>query len=366
MKKILFIRSNPVFPDPRVQKEAKSLSDYGHDVKILAWDRTGKLNKNENINGYLIKRFNLKASYGKPSLIMKLFIWLCYEFIYLMKSDYDIIHSCDFDTLVPAFIVARIRNKKLVYDCFDFYADSLPIIVPYLIRSIISWLEIYFAKKSDFVILPDPSRVKQFKNKLKNPLIIYNTPNEPKHRINKINNELFEIFFAGAIYKGRGIENIVSATKDIDDIKITIAGYYVHDSKIIESIEKEKNVEFIGKINYDAVLKRTLNCDIIFALYDPKIPNHKYASPNKLFEAMMCGKPIIVSAETSMAKIVKNENCGIIVNYNDIKEIKNVIICLKKNPILMDKLGKNGRNAYEKEYNWQIMENRLLTLYKEL
>lgn len=50
---------------------------------------------------------------------------------------------------------------------------------------------------------------------------------------------------------------------------------------------KGKNVEFIGKINYDAILKRTLNCDIIFALYNPKIPNHKYASPIKLFEAMI-------------------------------------------------------------------------------
>lgn len=52
MKKILFIRSNPVFPDPRVQKEAKTLSDEGYEVEILAWDRTGKLKKNDNLEGY--------------------------------------------------------------------------------------------------------------------------------------------------------------------------------------------------------------------------------------------------------------------------------------------------------------------------
>jgi glycosyltransferase involved in cell wall biosynthesis len=366
MKKVLFIRSNPVFPDPRVQKEAKSLSDGGYEVEILAWDRAGKLKNHENLDGYSIKRFNMKAPYGKPSLILKLFIWLCYEFIYLMKSDYDIIHSCDFDTIGPAFIVSRIRNKKLVYDCFDFYADSLPINVPFLIRGIVSWLEIYFAKKSDFVILPDPNRVKQFKNKLKNLLIIYNTPNEPKHRLNKINNEFFEIFFAGAIYEGRGIENIILATANLINVKITIAGYCVHDSKIIESIKKAKNVEFIGKINYNDVLKRTFSSDVLFALYDPKIPNHRYASPNKLFEAMMCGKPIIVSAETSMAKIVKKENCGIIVDYNNIKELENAIIQLQKNPLLRRNLGNNGIKAYKTKYNWTIMANRLLKLYKRI
>lgn len=366
MKKILFIRSNPVSPDPRVQKEARSLSDHGYDVKILAWDRTGKLKKNENKKGYSIKRFRMKSPYGKPELLLKLVIWFFYELTYLIKTDYDIIHACDFDTLLPALIISKIRNKKLVYDCFDFYADSLPLSVPSFIRNIIASIEIYSAKKADLVILPDIKRVEQFKNKLIEPLIIYNTPDETEYKLNKVNCEFFEIFFAGAIYKGRGLEKIVSATKDIDNVKITIAGYAADNSRIIESIKKMQNVEFLGQISYDEVIKRTLKCNMIFALYDPKIPNHKYASPNKLFEAMMCGRPIIVSAKTTMENIVIEEKCGIVTTYDDILSINNSIKKLIETPYLCKELGDNGRKAYENKYNWNIMEKKLLKYYKKI
>ena len=79
-----------------------------------------------------------------------------------------------------------------------------------------------------------------------------------------------------------------------------------------------------------------------FALYDPKVPNHKYASPNKLFEAMMCEKPILTNYGTIMAQIVEKENCGVLADYESIKDIRNAIIKLKNDPGLRKSLGENG------------------------
>ena len=81
---------------------------------------------------------------------------------------------------------------------------------------------------------------------------------------------------------------------------------------------------------------------------------------------MMCGKPILVSDETTMAEIVRKEDCGIVVPYGDVDATKRAILTLKNDPALCRRLGENGRRAYETKYSWKIMEERLLKIYRGL
>lgn len=67
-----------------------------------------------------------------------------------------------------------------------------------------------------------------------------------------------------------------------------------------------------------------------------------------------------------MAEIVREENCGIVVPYGDADAIKHAILTLKNDPTLCKHLGENGRNAYETKYSWEIMEERLLEIYRRL
>jgi glycosyltransferase involved in cell wall biosynthesis len=106
---------------------------------------------------------------------------------------------------------------------------------------------------------------------------------------------------------------------------------------------------------------------MLFRFSDPALPTkNKYASPNKLFEAMMCGKPILVSDNSSMARIVRHNKCGLVIPYGDVGAIRDAIVKLMTNPGLQEELGINGRKAYEEKYSWTIMENRLVTAYKNL
>ena len=113
---------------------------------------------------------------------------------------------------------------------------------------------------------------------------------------------------------------MINAIKDISDIKLIIAGYGIGEDELIPILDKKQNIKFLGRLPHNEIMRLTNEADLLFALYDTNVPNNKYASPNKLFEAMPCGKPIIVNDGTSMANIVKNEECGIIVPYNDIRE----------------------------------------------
>jgi glycosyltransferase involved in cell wall biosynthesis len=83
------------------------------------------------------------------------------------------------------------------------------------------------------------------------------------------------------------------------------------------------------------------------------------ASPNKLFEAMMFGVPVITNV---CRDIVVEAECGLIVNY-DAKEVKRAILRFKNDPLLRKKLGMNGRQAFERKYNWATMEKRLINLH---
>jgi glycosyltransferase involved in cell wall biosynthesis len=80
---------------------------------------------------------------------------------------------------------------------------------------------------------------------------------------------------------------------------------------------------------------------------------------------MMCSKPILVNEGTSMADIVREEKCGLVVPYGDITAIRDAILLLKNDPELARQLGANGRRAYEQKYSWKIMEDRLLGLYNK-
>jgi glycosyltransferase involved in cell wall biosynthesis len=141
----------------------------------------------------------------------------------------------------------------------------------------------------------------------------------------------------------------------------------IYERELRKITEKAANIEMhLQAVPYEEIMRQSINADLLFALYDPSIPNNKYASPNKLFEAMMCGKPIIVSEGTSMAKIVEKYASGLVVPCDDIDAIKEAVLRLKNDPRLRQMLGKNGKEAFDSFYNWNIMEKRLLDVYDKL
>jgi glycosyltransferase involved in cell wall biosynthesis len=263
-----------------------------------------------------------------------------------------------------------------VYTIFDFYADNiqeghfLPVF-KFLKKGVRS-LEIWGINCADLLILVDESRLEEIHGAtVKNLIYIYNTPEDQKRSVNDEkheSNEIFSIFYAGYLLNDRGITDIIMAISDLPDVELVLAGPVI-DKNIIDDIAAHPtSVKYIGWIpTYEEILNRSLSADMLFRFSDTALPTkNKYASPNKLFEAMMCGKPILVSDNSSMGRIVRHNNCGLVVPYGDVGAMKEAIVKLINNPDLRAELGKNGRNAYEEKYSWTIMENRLVAAYEKL
>lgn len=364
--KVTLVRSRAI--DPSVNKVAKALSQNGYDVKLLLWDRQNTL-KSKNGDKYTICNFNLKAPYDKFSVLFYLPIWWIYEFFFLLKDDSTVIHLCDLDTLIPAIFVKLIRRVKICYTIYDFYADNLQ--NPLIVRKFIAFVERFGIRFTDVLFLVDECRYEQVKGAKINKIVyIYNSPPDyfdAKQRQKSGAVADITVFYAGLIHKSRGLEYMINAIQDLDNVKLIIAGTG-SDKGLLEklSIDAKKEIQYIGQIPYEKVIEKTMEADILFAFYDTIIPNNRYASPNKLFEAMMCGKPIIVSDGSSMANTVRRVNCGLVVPYGDVQAIREAIVNLKIDPRLRKELGENGRKAYEDRYSWAIMEGRLINAYNEL
>lgn len=160
--------------------------------------------------------------------------------------------------------------------------------------------------------------------------------------------------------RNRRLLLIGKAIENEKNIRLILAGRVFDDT--LEHLLKNPNVSYVGLLKAEEVLKLEKMADIIPVLYDPSIPINRVASPNKLFEAMMLGVPVVTNV---CRDIVAEADCGLIVNY-DTQEVKRAILWLKNNPLPRKKFGINGRQAFEKKYNWRIMEEKLLKLYCSL
>jgi len=102
------------------------------------------------------------------------------------------------------------------------------------------------------------------------------------------------------------------------------------------------------------------------ALYDPKLRNSTHAAPNKIFEAMMAGKPIVVNEGTSLARFVRHVNCGVVIPFGNVVCLSNALTRLMGDKQFAKEMGANARQAYDTCYNWKLMRVRILRTYGEL
>jgi glycosyltransferase involved in cell wall biosynthesis len=362
--KVTLVRARGI--DQSVHKIAKILSKNGHHVKLLIWDRQNTLvNKSSE---YEIYKFNLRAPYDKIGALFYFPIWWAFEFLFLLSDDSEVIHACDLDTLIPVMPIKFFRKIKICYTIYDFYAYTVEARIPNVVRKLVALVEKSGIGLTDVLFLVDECRFQQVKGaKIKKTVYIYNSPPDCLNSASRpvLNKDLI-IFYAGVISLSKGLEYMINAVKELNNVKLVIAGSGADENLLKKLIGSETGViQYIGHIPYKRVIEFETAADILFAFYDISYPNNKFASPNKLFEAMMCKKPIIVNDENNMADIVRRVDCGIVVPYGDVQAIKEAIIKLK-DPLLRKSLGENGRRAYDEQFSWAIMEKRLVDSYEKL
>lgn len=377
---IIFMRSNPINPDSRVEKEVNSLLKDGHQITILGWNRernhkvTDELLELPNGNARIL-RFGSIATYGggfKKNIFALIKVQVRY-LLWLIRNSksYDIIHACDFDNAYTARLINFLCRKPYVYDIFDYYVDSHNFSTR--ARRYIEKLDKRIISKSLSTIICSEKRIAQLDNSTPNEvLVIHNSPSTEIMNFNSDNfilhgnSNKIKIAYVGILSKRRMILELIDFVKENNDtIELHIGGFGQLEEEVTNSAKNFKNIFWYGKIPYSHTLSLEKACDIITALYDPIINNHRYAAPNKFYEALFLGKPLIMAFDTGMDQVVSEYRIGEVIEFNK-KALEIGILKLIDNKDKWPEMAKKMKALFEKQYSWEIMENRLQNMYKNI
>ena len=375
--RIIYTRSNAVNPDPRVEKEIASLVHNGYDVKLLCWNRCRStklrclITKSFDICSRVV--FNWKGSYGGGlKNLLGIIMFNSFLFFYLIVNlrAYDAIHAADLDTVLPALLIKIVFKKTVVYDVYDFYVDAFT--VPRLLKSLVKSIDLFTLSSVDSVVLPCEARLAQIKGSSpKNIVYIHNSPPSLSDTYSveiSCPKPTFEvcITYVGNLQDHRLLLELLDLFKCRPSWRLIAAGFGKYHDNFAEASREYSNIDFYGKVSYIDSLRLSSEADILVATYSPSIPNHAYSSPNKLYEAMMLSKPLIVCENTSVDLVVIENKIGFVCNYNiqSLEEAINKFLSLS----LRDKIsiGQRANLLFHREYSWSIMEARMLGMYNQL
>lgn len=348
------------------QKECKSLSLEGYDVSLIVSD--GKGNEVvDNITIYDVGTENnrIRRLIEIPKIVGNL----------ALELNCDIYHFHDPELIFVGLKLKKL-GKKVIFDMHEnIPADiSEKEYIPVFLRSIISYLyeklEIYSVKRFDGIVSTRQSindRLSKFNNNIR---LITNFP-EIVSKVEKKNTNTNIICFAGAIVPNWRHREIINAIENIENVRYLLAG--PADEKYLEELKKLngwKKVDYLGLIPFNEVLEIYKKATIGVAIYiycknmDGTTGN---LANTKLFEFMNWEIPIICTDYSLWNQIVvKEEKCGICVNPYDVQAITEAIEFIIKNPESAREMGKHGRSAMIRKYNWTNQEKNLFELYSNI
>jgi glycosyltransferase involved in cell wall biosynthesis len=357
---IVIVASNSILRHPRIWKIANSLKKK-YKTSVFGWNREG--NPSQDINKYFVplSLFKLKAPFGRPTLILYypfFWTWILFK---LLANRPSVVHAIDLDTLIPCSIYKLILRKRLVYDVNDRFGGYVPQKYRTLYKAIILAEEL-LSKQADVLVTVSEKVQRTFRLRPKHCAIITNFSEDYNSERVKLQYKILTLAYTGLICEDQGLRRIGAAIKDLKGVQLVLAGR-IADKQLLDHMLELPNVKYRGLVQRTESLKLEASSDVLIVLYDLRYRKNQLSSPNKIFEAMMCGIPLITNMEQ---ELVKKINCGIIVDYNNIDQIKEAIILLRDNEELRTMMGQNGRKAFEEKYNWDIMEQKLYDIYRTL
>lgn len=367
--------TNRFDPDPRVHQEAKSLVKNGYSVTIFCWDRDFKTNMEEYIDDIRVKRIYVRSQHGRGSLqIFFLFLFWCKAFFKLIFSEFDVFHCHDFDTLPLGFLLGKIKNKIIVYDAHESYADML-INVNGFIKKFIVTAENYIVRRIRLLITVGNILKKEFiKRGAKNVCVAGNWKNlndfyfpdsfleQEKEKLRIPRNKIIVSFIGWFGYE-RKIYELIQAVKNENQIFLILGGKGPLLELVKKAAEELDNILYLGFVDPSKISLYTCMSHIIFYGFDPLNPNSKYSAPNKLFEAIAANKPIISGDFGEIGDIIKKYKIGYITDYSE-DSFKQIINDIKTDEWQM-RFSKGIAEA-RKKFNWDNAEKELIDSYKRL
>ena len=364
--RICHITINQIEFERRIYNQIDTAKNLGFKILSVSLGKPGD-KRCEKKNGFLIKRIFTKFHEKGPLKFISFNIKL---FFYILFRPIQIIHCHDLWPLPAAAIAALLKNCCLVYDAHEFYG-GLNIFNDRPVRKhvwmILEWISIPLVDVLITISVPLGDLYKKRYPQLKKIEIIRNVPKYEKPlNPGKFDNSSYSntIIFHGYFKPGRGLENLVKAMAKLSTTRLIMVGGGELKNSLLTLVNdlQLKNIEFVNYIDHDQLISHAAKADIGVVLFEPTSLNYSFALPNKFFEYIMAGLPVLASNIETLKYYVDQYNIGRTVDPNSVEDIFQTIHEMLNNDSNLE-MWKNNCLKLATELNWEKESKKMVDIY---
>ena len=364
--KIIVSVTNDLYTDQRVKKVCAFLHEKGYNITLCG--RVLKDSKPIIDRPYKVKRFRLLFTKG-------VLFYAAYNFrlfFFLLFNKADILLANDLDTLLANTLAKKMKkNCRLIYDAHEYFTGVPELENRPKIKAFWRKIEHYALPNVDEMYTVNGSIAKLYQKTYNKPIQIVRNISDAKAFSSKYSktdlglplNKKIIIMQGAGINMDRGGEEAVEAIKLIDGAILIFVGNgdVIPQLKLQVINEKLTNkVLFFGKQPYDKLMNYTLHADLGLSLDKDTNVNYRFSLPNKIFDYIHAGIPLLVSDLVEVKNIVDSNHVGLVCPNHNPKTIAEYIRKIIFDETLTNTLKVNTKLTSQK-LNWhnetQILEN---------
>lgn len=376
---VVMLVRNPYTHDSRVEKEARTLVAAGHRVSVVA-DAGRGLPERESRDGVEIVRV---ARRGPPVPGLRFIVHEWRLARQLRSLQPTVLHAHDTNALVPVASAAARLGVPYVYDAHDLWLGRprrergrLYFRLSQLYHGIVERL---LVPRAAAVLTVSPPIVGHLRRRYRLP-VVHLVPNYPELGAPVERRELRDLsggevidtarpvaLYLGGLMAGRGLEELVDATALVPGLQLVLLGSGVEERGLRErAAAAGASVLVLPPVAPELVESYAASADVGVSPIVPSCLNYRYSLPNKLFQYMAAGIPVVASEFPQVRAIVEGSGCGVVVDTRRPSAIATGIGRVLADRAEATAMGARGRAAVAERYNWDRSADVLRDIYRDL
>lgn len=394
--RIGMILDNDFPPDSRVENEAVSLINAGHQVFLFSLSYRNFKRSKENINGIDVRRYKASRLIYKLSALAypyPFYHWMLLSMLrdFIRKNRVEVLHVHDMMIARAVRMVNKEFQLPLVLDLHEnrpeimkYYPHLSKIPGRYIIKPAL-WEEAQrrLVQEADKVVLvtneAKEDYVRRYGLSANKVIVVPNTVHNDIFTKYEIRDELiqkfsgrFTLLYVGDTGLRRGTAHAIKAISllkgEIPEIQLVLVGKSSQDvllKKLTDELGLQKHVVFEGWQDVSLFPSYILAADVCLSPLT-RNPHHDTTYANKIFQYMAMGRPLLVSDSTAQANVVEQEGCGLVYPAEDNTAMADAIRQLYNQPVTRSKMGERASEAVQQRWNWEETSRELIHMYQQL